>query len=121
MSLHNLYNVGYCRPVTDWLGEFEQLVLFAVLHLDDAYGVSIRQEIERRTGRSVSAGAVYTTLERLEARGLVASSWGEPTPERGGKRKRYYALRPAGRLALARSWHAISAMARGVAPKLSER
>jgi DNA-binding PadR family transcriptional regulator len=107
--------------MTDWLGEFEQLVLFAVLHLDEAYGVSIRQEIERRTGRSVSAGAVYTTLERLEARGLVASTWGEPTPERGGKRKRYYMVRPAGRQSLARSWHAMRAMARGIAPKLSER
>lgn len=106
--------------MTDWLGEFEQLVLFAVLHLDDAYGVRIRQEIESRTGRAVSAGAVYTTLERLEARGLVASSWGEPTPERGGKRKRYYVLRPVGRQALARSWLAMRAMARGVAPKLSE-
>lgn len=106
--------------MTDWLGEFEQLVLFAVLQLDDAYGMSVRQEIERRTGRSVSAGAVYTTLERLESRGLVASRWGEPTPERGGKRKRYYDLRPAGRQALARSWRAVRAMARGAAPKLSE-
>jgi DNA-binding PadR family transcriptional regulator len=106
--------------VTDWLGEFEQLVLFAVAHLDEAYGASIGREIQRRTGRAVSAGAIYTTLERLEARGLVASSWGEPTPERGGKRKRYYALRPAGREALARSWDAVRAMARGIAPKLSE-
>jgi DNA-binding PadR family transcriptional regulator len=120
-SLHNPYNVSYFPVMTDWLGEFEQLVLFAVLHLDEAYGVSIRQEIERRTGRSVSAGAVYTTLERLEARGLVASTWGEPTPERGGKRKRYYMVRPAGRQSLARSWHAMRAMARGIAPKLSER
>ena len=106
--------------MTDWLGEFEQLVLFAVLHQDEPYGASIRQEIERRTGRSVSAGAVYTTLERLEGRGLVASSWGEPTPARGGKRKRFYVLRPAGRHALARSWQAMRAMTRGVAPKLSE-
>ena len=105
--------------MTDWLGEFEQLVLFAVLQLDDAYGARIRPEIERRTGRAVSAGAVYTTLERLEARGLLTSSWGEPTPERGGKRKRYYALRPAGRQALTRSWNAVRAMARGVAPKLT--
>ena len=112
--------MSYCSRVTDWLGEFEQLVLFAVLHLDDAYGVTIRREIERRTGRAVSAGAIYTTLERLEARGLVSSSWGDPTPERGGKRKRYYALRPAGRQALARSWDAMRAMARGVAPKLSQ-
>ena len=105
--------------MTDWLGEFEQLVLFAVLQLDDPYGARIRQEIERRTARAVSAGAVYTTLERLEARGLLTSAWGEPTPERGGKRKRYYALRPAGRQALTRSWNAVRAMARGVSPKLT--
>ena len=105
--------------MTDWLGEFEQLVLFAVLQLDDPYGARIRQEIERRTARAVSAGAVYTTLERLEARGLLTSAWGEPTPERGGKRKRYYALRPAGRQALTRSWYAVRAMARGVSPKLT--
>lgn len=104
--------------MTDWLGEFEQAVLFAVVQIDGAYGAAIRQEIERRTGRQVSAGAVYTTLERLEARGLVASSWGEPTPERGGKRKRHYRIRPAGREALARSWQAIRAMARGAAQKL---
>lgn len=82
--------------MSDWLGEFEQLVLFAVLQLDDAYGVTVREEIRRRTGRAVSAGAVYTTLERLEARRLVASRWGAPTPERGGKRKRLFAVTPAG-------------------------
>ncbi len=106
--------------MTDWLGEFEQAVLFAVVQIDGAYGAAIRQEIERRTGRQVSAGAVYTTLERLEARGLVASSWGEPTPERGGKRKRHYRMRPAGREALTRSWQAIRAMARGAATKLEQ-
>lgn len=107
--------------MTDWLGEFEQLILFAVLHLEgEAYGAAIRGEIEARTGRRVSAGGVYTTLERLETRGLVISVWGDPTPERGGKRKRYYSLRPAGRQALTQSWQAVRAMARGVAPKLSE-
>ena len=106
--------------MTDWLGEFEQLVLFAVLQGDAPYGASIRDAIERRTGRQVSAGAVYTTLDRLEARGLVASSWGEPTPERGGKRKRHYRIRPAGREALNRSWEALKAMARGSAPKLEQ-
>jgi DNA-binding PadR family transcriptional regulator len=106
--------------MTDWLGEFEQLVLFAVLHGDAPYGAAIRDAIERRTGRQVSAGAVYTTLERLEARGLVTSSWGDPTPERGGKRKRHYRIRPAGREALARSWEALRAMARGSTPKLEQ-
>ena len=106
--------------MADWLGEFEQLVLFAVLRLADGYGATIREEIERRTPRRVSAGAVYTTLERLERRGLVLSSWGEPTPERGGKRKRHYRLSAAGRDALAQSWRAVRAMARGAAPKLGE-
>jgi PadR family transcriptional regulator len=108
--------------MTDWLGEFEQLVLFAVASLEpDGYGAAIRQLIDQRTGRDVSAGAIYTTLERLEARGLVASTWGAPTPERGGKRKRHYRLKPAGREALARSWQAVRAMARGVAPRLDQR
>jgi len=99
--------------MAEWLGEFEQVVLFAVAQIDDAYGTTIREEIERRTGRQVSAGAIYTTLDRLESRGLVASWWGEPTAERGGKRKRHFKLKPAGREALARSWQAMRAMARG--------
>ena len=106
--------------MSDWLGEFEQLVLFAVLRREpDAYGVTVREEIEARAGRAVSAGAVYTTLERLEERGLLASAWGDPTPERGGKRKRYFRLQPAGRAALDRSWQAVRAMARGASQKLS--
>lgn len=100
--------------MADWLGEFEQIVLFAVAQVEDAYGATIREAIEARTGRQVSAGAVYTTLDRLEARGLVASWWGDPTPERGGKRKRHFRLRAAGRDALARSWQALRAMARGL-------
>jgi DNA-binding PadR family transcriptional regulator len=104
--------------MTDWLGEFEQTVLFAVAQLDDAYGAAVRQEIIKRTGRDVSSGAVYTTLARLERRGLVASRWGDPTPERGGKRKRHFRLRSAGRDALARSWRAARAMASGLAPNM---
>jgi PadR family transcriptional regulator PadR len=105
--------------MADWLGEFEQLVLFAVLHLaPEAYGMTIRQEITDRAGRAVSAGAVYTTLDRLERRGLLRSTWGEATAERGGKRKRYYALTPTGHEALARAWDAVRAMARIASPKL---
>lgn len=106
--------------MAEWLGEFEQVVLFAVVQQDEPYGVTIRDAIEARTGRRASAGAVYTTLERLETRGLVSSHWGEPTAERGGKRKRFYRLKPAGREALARSWRAMRAMARGAALKLGE-
>jgi DNA-binding PadR family transcriptional regulator len=101
------------------LGEFEQLLLFALLRVgDDAYGVTLRQEIESRTSRTVSAGAVYTAMERLESRGFVSSVVGEPTPQRGGKRKKYYRLEKAGAKALSRSYSSLNAMARGVAPKL---
>ena len=102
------------------LGEFEQLLLFALLRLgEDAYGVTLRREIETRTSRLVSAGAVYTAMERLEARGFVSSVIGEPTPQRGGKRKKYYRLEKTGAKALVRSYESLSKMARGVAPKLA--
>jgi PadR family transcriptional regulator PadR len=105
--------------MSDSLGEFEQLVMCAVLRLGDAaYGASVRQELKDRAGRDVSPGAVFTTLERLEARGLVASRYGEPTAERGGRRKRFYRLEPDGRRALARSLEAIRRMAVGLLPKL---
>lgn len=105
--------------MTDWLGEFEQLVMFATLHLaPESYGMTVRRAIEARTGRDVSVGAVYTTLDRLERRGLVRSAWGEATAARGGKRKRYYTLTAAGHAALARSWDAVRTMARVAAPKL---
>jgi PadR family transcriptional regulator PadR len=85
-------------------GEFEQTLLYAVLSLHDeeggANGPSIRQLIEKRTRRVISPGAIYTALTRLEERGYVSSELGEPTPERGGKRKRHYRLRAAGQAAL---------------------
>jgi PadR family transcriptional regulator len=102
-----------------YLGEFEQLLLFALVQLDDeAYGGRIRELIQARTGRTVSPGAIYTALDRLETRGLVSSSLGDPTPQRGGKRKRYYRLEPEGAELLRRSHQAIAKMARGLAPKL---
>ena len=71
------------------IGDFEQLILLALVRLgSDAYGVTIRREIEERTGRVISPGALYTALDRLEKRGFVSSRLGDPTPERGGKRKR---------------------------------
>ncbi len=79
------------------LGEFEQLVLLAILRLGaKAYGVSIRQEIVCCARRQVSPGALYTTLERLETKGLVGSEVGAPTPERGGRAKRFYAVTETG-------------------------
>jgi PadR family transcriptional regulator, regulatory protein PadR len=101
------------------IGDFEQRILFALVRLgSDAYGVTIRRDIEERTGRAVSPGALYTALARLERRGLVASRLGDPTPERGGKRKRLYRVQPAGERALARVYESLRLMASGVAAKL---
>ena len=102
------------------LGEFEQIVLLAVLRLgEDAYGVPIRLEIERRTGRSLTVGALYRTLDRLEAKGCVSSRFGEPTPERGGRSKRYFTVRPAGIRALRASRDALAAMWEGLEPSVT--
>lgn len=78
-------------------GEFEQVALLAILRLgDNAYGVTIRAEIAERTGRKITPGALYTTLDRLEQKGCLASRMGDPTPERGGRAKRYYTVTAAG-------------------------
>lgn len=102
-----------------YLGDFEQLVLFSVLHLEEeAYGVSIRESIEERTGRTVSSGAIYTTLGRLEERGLVSSDE-RHTPGRGRPR-RYYALTAAGARALMDAYQTMQAMAGGLIPRLAK-
>ncbi len=109
--------VGDHAPV----GEFEQLVLLAVLQIgDSAYGVPIRNEIEHRTGRTVSRGAVYTTLDRLEAKGLLGSQLGDPTPERSGKAKRYYRVESSGIEALKESQKALRSMWTGLEAVLGE-
>jgi PadR family transcriptional regulator, regulatory protein PadR len=96
------------------LGDFEQLVLFGVLRLkDDAYGAAIRQEIHDQSGRDVSINAVYTTLDRLESKGLLKSWTGEPTPNRGGRRRKFYAMKPAGMHALRQAYKTVAAMASG--------
>src|SRR5260370_19760838 len=78
-------------PSREYLGEWEQIVLLATLRLDkNAYGVPIRREIEKRTKRPVSIGALYSTLDRLETKGYIRSWVGDPTPERGGRSKRYF-------------------------------
>ncbi len=107
------------KPV---LGDFEQLVLLGVLRLgDEAYGAAIRQEIHARSGRDVSINAVYTTLDRLEGKGLLRSWVGEPTAQRGGRRRKFYALRPAGADALRLAYHAFTAMARGLEARLESK
>lgn len=101
------------------LGAFEQLILLALLRLgENTYGVPIRDDIQARTGRSVSPGAIYTALNRLERRGLVRSALGEPSPERGGKRKRCYRLTTRGGSAIAQAQAALAQMTQGLEPKL---
>jgi PadR family transcriptional regulator PadR len=101
------------------LGAFEHLLLLALVRLgDDTYGVPIRDEIEARTGRLVSPGAIYTALDRLERRGLVRSKLGQPTPARGGKRKRCYRLTAKGGAVLRDAHGAITHMTQGIKPKL---
>lgn len=101
------------------LGAFEQLLLFAVLRLgDDAYGVTIRETLEERTGRAYSAGAIYTALSRLEERGLVESHIGDPTPGRAGRPPRYYRVDPEGARALLEAYASIQAVAGDVVPDL---
>ncbi len=81
----------------DYLGNFELMVLLALIRLDvDAYGLPISKEIEGRIGREVALGSVYAALERLEKKGFVASRMGEPTPERGGRAKRYFRVTASG-------------------------
>jgi len=103
----------------DNLGDFEQLVMLAVMRLDDdAYGTSIRDELKTRAEREVSPGAIFTTLERLESRGLVTSRYGEPTAERGGRSKRFYRLSPEGRRSLAKAVRIARRMVQGLELKL---
>jgi PadR family transcriptional regulator PadR len=102
-------------PRLDALGEFEQSLLLAIVHLGDgAYGVTIRREIERRTGYDVALGAIYTSLGRLERKGLVTSRFSDPLPERGGRARRYFTLQPAGARALRESRRRLSAMWHGL-------
>jgi DNA-binding PadR family transcriptional regulator len=99
------------------LGEFEQLVLLAIVHLrGEAYGVPITDEIERRTRRSVSRAAVYITLRRLEEKGFVSTWMSDPTPERGGKARRYAKLEPGGARALRESRRVVERMWQGLDP-----
>lgn len=101
---------------TPALGEFEQGVLLAIVHLDDdAYGVTIRREIERRAKRTVAIGALYTALERLEAKGYVTSELSDPTPRRGGRAKRVFQITRSGRDALRQSREFLASMWAGLA------
>jgi PadR family transcriptional regulator PadR len=99
----------------EFLGEFEQIVLLAVLRLQkDAYGVPIRREIEHRVKRTVTVGALYSTLDRLEAKGYVSSWFADPTAERGGRSKRFFRVEPLGLNAIRRSQEALAMMLEGL-------
>ena len=98
-----------------YLGEFEQLILLAILRLgDDAYGVTIRAELAARAERPVSPGALYTALQRLEAKGVITSRMGDPTPQRGGRAKRHVAVTAPGMRALRRSLQAYQRLLDGL-------
>ena len=109
------------QPAPAVLGEFEQIVLLALLRLgSDAYGASICAEIEKRGKRGVSLSAVHTTLERLEQKGLVRSRIGEPTPQRGGKRKRHFEVLAPGVRAVQAAYRSLRGMADGLEHLLGE-
>ena len=97
------------------LGEFEQLILLAILRLrDDAYGVTIRAELADRAGREVAPGALYTALDRLETKGLITSRMSDPTPQRGGRAKRHVTVTAAGTKALTRAVQAYERLLDGL-------
>ncbi len=105
------------------LGEFEQLVLLAIIHLtgaSDVYGVPIAEEIERRTRRRAARAAVYIALRRLEYKGLVATWMGEPTEERGGKSRRCVKITRGGLQALRECRLTTDRMWRGLDPRLEK-
>jgi PadR family transcriptional regulator, regulatory protein PadR len=97
------------------LGEFEQLILLAILRLrENAYGVTIRRELADRAGRTIAPGALYTALDRLETKGLITSRMSDPTPERGGRAKRHVMVSAAGMKALTRALHAYERLLEGL-------
>ena len=104
-----------------YLGELEQMILLAILRLgDDAYGMSIREELETRVGRELTRSAAYITLERLTKKGYLATRMGDPSPERGGRAKRYYEVTPSGREALRESGQALMRLWAGQEALLEE-
>lgn len=97
------------------ISEIDQLVMLAVLRLGSAaYGIAIQREIGTRTGRKMPLSTIYAALTRLEARGYVRSQFGDPSPERGGRRRRLYAMEPAGLAALGRQYRQFRLMVGGL-------
>lgn len=95
----------------DYVGEFEQMVLLSIMRLgDEAYGLAVREELEGVAGRSASSGSLYTTLDRLERKGLIESYAGDTSPGRGGRARRYVRVTASGRTQLARSRSTLMAL-----------
>jgi DNA-binding PadR family transcriptional regulator len=108
-------------PKPPYLGEFEYAVLLAAMHLaEDAYAVPIRELIEERTGRPVARGALYTALERLEGKGCLRSRMGDPTPERGGRARRYFSVTQSGLRALRNTHASLARLTKGLETVLEE-
>ena len=106
----------------DYLGNFDLMLLLAVLRLgDEAYGVTIAQELEQHTGREVVIASVYARLDSLQERGLVTSSLGDPTPERGGRAKRYFQITGAGIREIRDARRALTTMWKGLPELKGER
>jgi DNA-binding PadR family transcriptional regulator len=106
----------------DYLGEFELYVLLALVHLrEEAYGITIRQEIERRTGRDAAIGAVYATLARLEEKGLVRHELSKPLPVQGGRARKYFTLSPDGERVLSHAATMMNRMLQGWRPRSETR
>ena len=104
-----------------YLGEFEYAVLLAVMHLGhEAYAVPMRELIESCTSRPVARGALYTALERLEAKGCLRSRMGDPTPERGGRARRYFSVTPIGMRSLRSTHAALARLSQGLEGLLEE-
>ena len=102
-------------PTPPYLGEFEYAVLLSVAHLrDDAYAVPMRAFLEERTGRAVARGALYTALDRLESKGCLRSRMGDPTPERGGRARRYFSVTALGLRSLRATHAALANLSRGL-------
>ena len=123
LSLYDIHNnvkqiQDYYAPI---VGEFEHFILLALVRLGNgAYGAAIRREIRDRTGRDASIGTVYMTLGRLEKKKMIVSYIGDPSPQRGGRRRRHYLIETAGQQALGRAYRAFTKMAEGLEQELTQ-
>jgi len=115
LSNHLLYNIKDMKKGQDPLGSLEHVVLLSVMRLGtNAYGVSVRRDIQGTTGRDISIGAVYATLMRMQSKGFIRSYTGEPTAERGGRAKRYFRMTAGGESALRNTHEIILKMSAGL-------